>query len=637
MKKKLVALISSIIALLMSISFLGGCNLVTVDEERDLNQIVATIQISDDAKVDKIFKKDLVMSYLNYGYSYESLYGYTREQVMNLIVNQTITTRVYIQNAVIQINDEDGIYHSIYEDVIARINADVNLSDVEKAEKVNEYNAKDTWDLSKYLNLDEEIDVVYSAKKQINSLIDNYVEKDELVGDTLTEELRIVPSNAANKEKELTPNEKKNYSIDTNSTTDRQKAFNSVIELLEANELLGDNFNGDILTASYYVDSLDSIRENKIIEKFEKVVTDTARSEIDFSDLEEVYAYNYSSQTDLTDAEFSEKLSSATIESPVLIGKGGSYGYVYNLLLGASETQTNAISKIKTTDISARAQERRTILADTIVKDLRSTWLFSGYDFDINTNKFTGDYAFLDDSFSFKGVVKELDGSNEDKKQYMVESLTEYSLDSFIAMMEEYIYGNDSDNTVVADANPSVYKKVNATIAKPNYDERINELLFAFSTDSGSLNTYKGYAIEPTPEDGKEKYMQEFATAGRELINMGGKSYVIVATDYGYHVMFYSQTFDNAGYETLVSYLNFVSGKNLDATAWAQELENLVAEWDDQEDNKTFLYAFFNSISTNRIDQALTKIQNKLLNDHVYNENGGVVRYPERYKDLMEV
>jgi predicted phosphohydrolase len=58
---------------------------------------------------------------------------------------------------------------------------------------------------------------------------------------------------------------------------------------------------------------------------------------------------------------------------------------------------------------------------------------------------------------------------------------------------------------------------------------------------------------------------------------------------------------------------------------------------DDQEDNKTFLYAFFNSISTNRIDQALTKIQNKLLNDHVYNENGGVVRYPERYKDLMEV
>ena len=632
MKKKLVALISTIIALLMSISFLGGCNLVTVDEERDLNQVVATIQISENAKEDKIYKRDLIMSYLNYGYSYESLYGYTREQVMNLIINQTITTRVYIQNAVIQISNEDSIYHSIYEDVIASINADVNLSDVEKAEKVNEYNAKDTWDLSKYLNPEEEVDVEYLAKKQINSLIDNYVEKDELVGDSLTEDLRVVPSNAANKEKELTPNEKKNYSIDTNSTTERQKAYNSVIELLEVNELLGNDFDGKITTASYYVDSLDSIRENKIIEKFEKVVTDNAREQIKFSDLVDVYAYNYSSQTDLTDAEFSEKLSSATIENPVLIGKGGSYGYVYNLLLGASETQTNAISKIKTTDIAKRAEERRDILADTLVKDLRSTWLFSGYDFDIETKKFTGDYAFLEDSFAFQGVVEELDSSTDDKKQYMVESLTEFTLSAFLAKVEEYIYGTTSDNTVIADTNPSIYKKVNATTALDNYDERINELLFAFSTDNGSLNTYKGYAIEPTPEDGKEKYMQEFADAGRELIEMGGKSYIMVATDYGYHVMFYSQTFNNAGYETLDKYLT-----SLGVTNGAEELAKLVADWDNQEDNKTFLYSFFDSIATDKINQELTKIQNELLNKHVYNDNGGVVRYPERYKDLMEV
>ena len=179
MKKRLVGLLSVIFALIMSISFLGGCNLITVDQERDLNQVVATIKISEDAKEDKIYKKDLVMAYLNYGYTYESVYGYTREQTMNLIVNQLISSRVYLQNAVIQINT-DAKFSSL----------------IKNADKSN-------WDLTKYLDELDEYDVQYQAKKQINGFIDSYVEKDELVGDTLIDTLRPSPSNAENAEEEL--------------------------------------------------------------------------------------------------------------------------------------------------------------------------------------------------------------------------------------------------------------------------------------------------------------------------------------------------------------------------------------------------------------------------------------------------
>ncbi len=617
MKKRLVGLLSVIFALIMSISFLGGCNLITVDQERDLNQVVATIKISEDAKEDKIYKKDLVMSYLNYGYTYESVYGYTREQTMNLIVNQLISSRVYLQNAVIEINT-DAKFSSL----------------IKNADKSN-------WDLTKYLDEFDEIDVNYQAKKQINDFIDSYVEKDELVGDTLIETLRPSPSNAENAEKELSIDDKESYTIDTNSTLNRQKAFNEVIEILNENDLLGKNFKGDITTTTYYENALNSIRENKVMEAYENAVKADARNNITFENLKEVYANNYQSQEQMTDAEFSEKLSSATIDNPVLIGKNGSYGYVYNLLLGANDAQKAEIANIKTTDIAKRAEERKTILADTIVKDLRSSWIISGYDFDENSKQFTGDYAFLNESFPFQGEVTWLNqpatNDADYRKQFSVDAVTEFTLDEFIAEMEEYIYGNDSDNAVVADANPSVYKKVNATSANPNYDERINELLFAFSTDDGSLNTYKGYAIEPTPEDGKEKYMQEFADAGRELLNLGGKSYIMVATDYGYHVMFYSQTFNNDGYETLVSYLNFLSGESLDETAWKQKLKDLVDDWDNQEDNDTFLYKFFDSVATTKVNNAFTKIQNALLNKHVYNENGGVTRYPDRYEDLMEM
>jgi hypothetical protein len=63
----------------------------------------------------------------------------------------------------------------------------------------------------------------------------------------------------------------------------------------------------------------------------------------------------------------------------------------------------------------------------------------------------------------------------------------------------------------------------------------IDDILFAFGTDPGSLNNYLGYIYSPSTS--ATKYVKEFADAAQRLVNAGVGAYEIVATDYGYHVM----------------------------------------------------------------------------------------------------
>ena len=84
--------------------------------------------------------------------------------------------------------------------------------------------------------------------------------------------------------------------------------------------------------------------------------------------------------------------------------------------------------------------------------------------------------------------------------------------------------------------------EIKNTLTELLVDAKINELLFAFSTDPGSLNKYKGYVISPNNTEG---FVESFSDAGKELLAMGGKSYIIVASDYGYHVIYFVASNDN--------------------------------------------------------------------------------------------
>ncbi len=614
MRKLFISIATIVLSMIMCLTALTGCNLITTDMDRDVKQVVATVKIDKEAPLEKIYKKDMIMAYLNYGYLYEQYYGQTREQVFTSIIDNLVQTRVYVQNAIKELKDDADSYKN------------TEITNV--------------WSAERYLNTEDAQEALYNTIKTFNDLIDSYeiTDEEEKFGETLAEEVRATPTDAAIAEKEVDKADYISKGIDTNSTPARRDAFSKVIKLLKNNGILG-NYKGQIEQTDYYKQVLKSNQESILLQNYENAIKDAVIATYDLDKLNQEYKNKVDEQKEMTNAEFVEKLSSASVSDPMLVGQNGSYGYVYNLLLGASEVQTAKIEAIdKNLSKTERVEKRREILEATIVKDLRSTWILSGYDFDENTKKFTGDYALLEDSMAFQGeVVKVQDATDDENAKYKVSSLIEYNLNDFIDLMETYVYGQTF--TVAADSNPSIYKKVSSNVVVENYEKKINELLFAFSTDAGSLNTYKGYAVKPIPDGAdQEQYVQEFADGARELLGLKGTSYVMVATRYGYHVMFYSQVLDvNYGYATLTDYLNAEYGSDKN---WANELSTIKASWNDEKAIKAYknnyLYLLLNSVSSTAVNNALTAYQRETLNTYIYDNDNFVKVYESRYSDLLK-
>lgn len=618
MKKRLVSLIALIISLVVIMTAVSGCNLVSVNNEKDLDQVVATIQIDPSAPKDEIKKKELAMSYLNYGYYYVQTGEYTEEEVYKLILETLIQSRIFIQVGMIEFG----------------------------AKTLNKWSAVD------YLDDKEKIEAEYDTIKSINDMIDSYEEVENLKQDTLGETVRTVPTDATNNA-EKTFEEKDAYvklykdkgaNLGTPGS-ERYKGYNKFLKILEVNGLLGEDVE-TIKDSNYYKDSLKSKYEAKLIEKYENKIKDDAIKAVSYDNLKAEYEAMYNATVNsYKDANaFSSALSGASAQSPVIYTPYTGYVYVYNLLLGASESQTALIGKLDKEELGEEgyALARKAILDSTTVKDLRSTWLYSGYDFDATSNKFTGDYTFTssENSLPFQGEVEVLKEKTETENAvYKVSALTEYALSDFIDFMDTYMYGEVKENNVASSSlngDVNVFKLVNEPTKVSEYDEKINELLFAFSTDAGSLNTYKGYVVSPKPDiGGAETYVDEFAKAGRAYVEDGlnGSSYIVMATDYGYHVMFFSELVSaDANYATLDAYLDSLGYDKGSATTWAEYLEVLKTEWEDFEDADFYLYDLLTLYAN--ADSVLSDYRVKMFNQYAY-DSTKVVKYPERYSNLI--
>ena len=643
---------SLVLCLIMCLSALTGCALITTNSQRDMNQVVATVKIDTQAPLDKIYKKDIVTSYLNYGYVYEQYYGYTTEQAILEIIDTLVNNRIYVQNAIKQLQ----------------------LS----ADGVKDNTVTDVWDVKRYLTTEEQTDAEYNTLKNVNDFIESLISKgdeDTVKKDSLWEEVRTSPTNATNKTQELGHGDKSTYVEEgvlgydkEEGNADNRNAYNKFVKILRANALLGKDFLGDVRTTDFYTQTLLNQYESKLIENYENKIKFEARGvtstvatekqaqlEAIMDNLISAYEERYEEQAEWSTTDFVTKLSEASVSEPILYGHGGHYGYVYNLLLGVSGTPLEAMIsnldsevadiKDETLRKQTRLEKRETILSATTVKDLRSSWILSGYDFD--GEKFTGDYTFAKDSansLKFYGNVSLLkEATQTENAKYSVLDLQKLTLDGFITEMETYVYGAPKTVAGDNDASVSVYKAYQHTAKVEEYDAKINELLFAFSTDGGSLNTYKGYVVKPIPDGtDEEEYVQEFADGARRLMELGGYSYLICATDYGYHVMFFSEVFSvDYGYDNLVDYLNNEQDKSLNQQAWATELGTILSVIDDEKEMEkyqdNYLYLLYNSVYSTSINNALSNYKTETLNEYRYEEPGKFVKiYTERYKDLMK-
>ena len=604
----------------------AGCKLVTTNNEADLAQTVATVQISEDAPKDEIKKQEMIMAYLNYGYYAYS--GYSTDVVYKTIIKNLVNSRILVQNALMEFDKGEAPFDSVY----------VNTAITDKWNPERYLTNTDQTEGGEVVKLSDVHEIEYETIKHMNEFVKGYMEPEETYApDTLTAQARPVPTNAKNDEK-VTPQEKLDYiakGIDTGATNAKiRDSYVTVLKVLENNNLLGKDYDGDIKNSDYYKNVLKSYQESKLIEKYENCLKDQTRKSITFADLEANYLEMYEKQTEYTAKELSEAMSSATYDNPMVYLPGEGYGYVYNLLLGANDKQAEQITALTGSD-AEKIAERRAILDGLTVKDLRSSWILSGYDFDVNTKKFTGDYAFLEDSLAFNGTVELVKEKDEDKgtnAEYRV-SANEMKLNEFVAYMNNYLFGAEDLGTT---GEGAVYKKYSTDTAEENFEDRVNELLFAYSTDPGSLNTYKGYVIEPSVL-GAETYVKEFADAGRELITSTSKySYQIVGTNYGYHIMFYVKGVGaDFSYPTLEDYLSSLDSDKGGFSSWQEYYDNMIANWNDEDiDSDFYLYKLQNLYADKMVTSSLSDTESKLIENYRKDSNK-VKIYNERFADLL--
>lgn len=628
MKKRFVAIISSILALLMCLS-VSGCKLIRTNNKADLAQTVATVQISEDAPKDEIKKQEMVMSYINYGYYAYS--GYSAEVVFKTIIKNLVNSRILVQNAMKEFDGGVAPFNTVYK------NASIT----------------DKWNPERYLTTENEMDgttlvklsavkeIEYQSIKHMNDFIKGYVETEEQgVSDTLTESARVAPTNAQNDET-VSEQEKLDYiakGIDTGANdTKVRTAYANVLKVLKNNELLGDDYDGDIKKSDYYKNVVKSYQESKIIDIYENCIKNAERSKITLNDLKANYLEMYEEQQNFTNSEFATAISNATYDNPIVYLPSGGYGFVYNLLLGASKTQSSLISAIEGSK-AEKSLERRAILEGLTIKDLRSSWILAGYDFDATTKKFTGDYTLTDsaNSLAFNGEVELVKAKDEEKgtpAEYRVKA-TEMGLKQFVGYMNNYLFG---DETVGVEGTGDIYRTYGTDTEPVEFEEKIGELLFAYSTDPGSLNTYKGYVISPSIL-GQETYAQEFADAGRELIASTTKyNYSMVATDYGYHIMFFVKELDvNTGYATLEDYLTYLKADKGGFASWEEYYADMLANWTDENaDTDFYLYKLQNLYADKTVTTKLSNVESSII--ETYRKDTSKVKiYQDRFSDLLE-
>lgn len=138
----------------------------------------------------------------------------------------------------------------------------------------------------------------------------------------------------------------------------------------------------------------------------------------------------------------------------------------------------------------------------------------------------------------------------------------------------------------------------------------VNELQYAYTTDTGVLSQYIGYTVQA----GDTSYIKEFEYAAHEAVNSGAGSYAVCAGDYGWHLIYVTYTFDGSA----------AGGKQY-TPDWAANIgekgtfENLFYEW--------FKDGKLSDLSTKRRSKIITSLKT----------DDTVIKYQSRYQNLLDL
>ncbi|MDE6356881.1 MAG: hypothetical protein K2L67_06540 [Clostridia bacterium] len=140
----------------------------------------------------------------------------------------------------------------------------------------------------------------------------------------------------------------------------------------------------------------------------------------------------------------------------------------------------------------------------------------------------------------------------------------------------------------------------------------VNELQYAYTTDTGVLSQYIGYTVNA----GDTNYIKEFEYACHKAVNNGTGSFAVCAGDYGWHLIYVTYAYDLAQ----------VEGGEYDGEVYKPD-------WTKIDTKGTFENLFYEWIKSNDVSETSTTISNKLVTMFVTDDT--VTKHESRYSDYL--
>ena len=684
-----------------------GCNFFPADTQKDLAQEVAKVNIYKSLENDEdykayastinsliekgslsssVTKSELVSYFINVGYTYVQSYGYSVEDVINMLMDSLVNTKIMVQYATAYYLKngltEEGCKAYVEKELAAASAEEKKLLQANPEVLTMKYFLTNNG-----TEMDEYNLAVYSLLQSLNSSLDSmeesYIEEEESHDHG---EARTLPTAISTEKEDYYPQTADggiDYSVYTGRNTldscgeyekvegstvsTRKKAYNAFLANLQNYGLVSDEENtADITKLNYYYVELSSTLGQSLIQKYFDALNDEAYANLTESYIEEKYdeiaeaqELSYKEST----SAFETAIGALSDDSFVLYGSEG-FGFVYNILIPFSASQEQAYSAAKNKGLTKNElfDARKDIVAKVQAKDLRDSW-FSEHDHAnyayeetdagkyFNNGKAKGEktYLFFEDSmveteryealtqyagmYPYNGTVEKDDHEYKftPNKMNITEFISEmegyinFVVGSDVAKGETLAHYNDKDKAYVdadgvVDYSKFMYyqgkvalenTKASDFFNAENNDSykalsAVNELMFAYSTDNGCLNSYMGYAVNPD----KTNFVPEFEYAAQEAVKSGVGTYVVCATDYGWHVIYVSFVYEGG---------DVYGGYN-------------AAERDVK---GTFSNLFYESLKATTATSYSSNVQNKVLN--ACNNDSSVTLYTARYQDLLDM
>ncbi len=712
------------LAAALGCSVLAGCDLVSTNLTSDYEQVIAEVNIASSAQftedgygdykdaiqTTEITKLEMVAYFVTTGYSAMQQNGWTYRDTFEMVA-ETLTNRaVYIQYAMAYLlknGDAEGGQYTM-DGLNAAVDAAKQAAEAEGRTFTEADRTLAT--IGSFLDEDEKALALYRTRMVFNNTIDTQEESIIAAEESSSsdETVRTLPTGVDTENAEYfdplynvytgynTLASCGSYEAPEGSTpSTRQRAYSAFLANLRSNNLIGSRDNVmEFEKLSYFNIELRSAYEDRLIqklnEKFEQEAVADLTEEVVQSEFNAVLARQKDafSDPDTGEETFETALDGMGDESFVLTAPAAGYGYVVNILLPFSASQSQKLEDHKN-DYDDAAESvwkekkfacRAELLKDLRATDQRGTWMTGETD-----HSFTSDSGYTNGNDGRSLLFFE-DGISENSRYERIPNyLGKYTyngvynaekkvatpnhidVDAFIAEMKGYLqseavqgalsdgesfsvsgnyvgsiaddgvitpasdkedyftravqdyYKQDTDGNETVDQSKFIYyagevdfgggfnanEMFLAGSAENVVYSAINELSFAYNTDTAGLNTYLGYAVSIGDTD----YVDEFEYAAQYVCKQGAGNYVVVATDYGWHIIYCTFSFMEDSLEPF--------------------------SYDDalKETEGTFSYLFYEALRADIAEQYTNVQQTKALNRYIDCKT----LYEDRYQDLLSL